>query len=61
MHARIWIIPPLLALAAFCFYGLLATLEPGDHLTYRIIYATGLALSLAACPAVWILNRKPKS
>lgn len=58
MERRIWIIPPLLALAALCFYGLLATFEPGDFLAYRIAYATGIALCLAACIITWIKTGK---
>ena len=57
MHARIWIIPPLLALAAFCFYGVLATFEPGDFLVYRIAYAVGIVACLAGSVATWILTR----
>ena len=61
MQARIWIIPPLLALAALCGYGLLATFELGDHTTYRIAYAAGIALCLAACVITWIKTGKPKA
>lgn len=61
MQARIWIIPPLLALAAFCFYGLLATFEPGDFLAYRIAYATTIALCLLGCIITWIMTTKPKA
>ena len=60
MQLRLWIIPLLLALAALCAYGLLATFEPGDHLTYRIAYATGLALCLLGCIITWIKTAKPK-
>ena len=61
MHPRIWIIPPLLALAAFCFYGLLATLESGDFLAYRIAYAVGIVLCLAGSAVTWVMTGKPKT
>lgn len=61
MLARICIIPPLLALAAFCFYGILATYEPGDFAVYRIAYAAGLTLCLVGCVATWVLTGKPKA
>ncbi|MFK7789921.1 MAG: hypothetical protein AB8C95_10585 [Phycisphaeraceae bacterium] len=61
MQLRIWIIPPLLALAAFCFYGVLATFESGDFLIWRIAYATVLALCLAGSALIWIKTGKPKT
>ena len=61
MHPRIWIIPPLLALAAFCFYGLLATFEPGNFLAYRIAYTLVIALCLIGCVVTWVMTRKPRT
>lgn len=58
MQARLWIIPPLLALAAFCFYGLLATFEPGNHLAWRIAYSAGIVLCLVGCVATWVMTGK---
>ena len=60
MHARIWIIPPLLALAAFCCYGVLATYEPPGYPTLRIVYLAGITLALATCIVTWIKTRRPK-
>jgi len=60
MTARLLIIPPLLALAALCGYGLLATFEPGDHTAYRIAYTAGLALCLVGCVVVWVKSGEPK-
>ena len=61
MELRLWIIPPLLALAAFCFYGLLATFETGDHLLWRITYTAGIAFCLLGCIITWIKTAKPKA
>lgn len=58
MQARLWIIPPLLALAALCGYGLLATFEPGDHTAYRLAYTAGLALCLVGCVVTWVMSGK---
>lgn len=57
----IWVIPPLLALAAFCFYGVLATYEPPGWPILRIVYAAGVVLCLAGTFATCILARKVKS
>jgi uncharacterized membrane protein (DUF485 family) len=57
---RILIIPPLLALAAFCAYGLLATFEPGDFLAWRIGYSVAIALCFAGIVATWLLTAKKK-
>ena len=60
-NRRIWIIPPLLAFAAICFYGFLATFEPGDFLAWRIAYVVGFTLSVIGCIATWVLTRESKA
>ncbi len=52
----------LLAVAAVCAFGLLATLEPGapdQVLLFRIVYGTGAALSLVGAGLV-LTGRKGK-
>ncbi|MGB1123754.1 MAG: hypothetical protein ACPG4Q_00990 [Phycisphaeraceae bacterium] len=61
MLARLLIIPPLLALAAFGCYGFLATFEPGTHLAWRVGYAVVVALCLAGCVATWVMSGRPKT
>lgn len=53
---RIWVIPPLLALAVFCFYGFLAAGEPGNAPAWRIAYGVGIALCLIGCVVAWVMS-----
>jgi hypothetical protein len=57
---RIWIIPPLLALAAFCAYGFNAAGEPGIDPAWRIAYTVGFVLCLAATQATWLLTARQR-
>ena len=61
MFARIWIIPPLLALDALCLYGFIAANEPGNDPAWRTAYIAGGALCFAAIIATWVLTAKKKS
>jgi hypothetical protein len=45
----------LVALAAFCAYGFVASFEPGDFLIFRIGYPLAGLLCLAA--AVYLVRR----
>ncbi|MFK7787925.1 MAG: hypothetical protein AB8C95_00345 [Phycisphaeraceae bacterium] len=60
MLIRLLVIPVLIALAAFCFYGALATFEPPGSLVFRIAYAAGIALCLAGSVATWVWTRNSK-
>lgn len=57
---RIWIIPPLLALDAFCAYGFIASTEPGTDPAWRIAYIVGSVLCFAGIVATWVLTARPK-
>ncbi len=57
----IWLIPPLFALAAFCFYGFLATYEPPGWPTLRIVYAAGVVFCLVGVVATGVWARRVKS
>ena len=60
MLARIWIIPPLLALDALCLYGFIAAGEPGTDPAWRTAYLAGSVLCFAAIIATWFLTAKKK-
>lgn len=60
MLLRLIIIPVLLALAAFCFYGVLATMEPPGSPILRIVYGVGIAVCLAGSAVTWVWTGNDK-
>ena len=58
MPPRIWIIP-LLAVAALCGFGLIATREPGTPLGWSVGYGIVLILCLIASAVVWFRSANP--
>jgi hypothetical protein len=53
---RILLAVPLLFFSLFCFYGFIASFEPGDFLIFKILYPLLGFVSLAA--ATWLIFRK---